>query len=238
MKFIKQMVRKLLYGYRTDSQTYINHLRRSGMSIGERVVVFDPKTTLIDETRPWMIKIGNDVQITRGVTILTHGYDWSVIKGKYGEILGSSGGVSIGNNVFIGMNAIILKGVHVGNNVIIGAGSVVTKSVPDDCIVAGNPARVVCDLEEYRDKRRRKQYYEASELVRQYRFVYKENPGNEELAEFFWLYTGAGDEYQDLPKEYRAKMKCVGNENKSKDILMNHNKQFSSKEELLDSIYD
>lgn len=92
MKLIKRIVRKLLYGYRADSYAYINHLRRSGMSIGERVVVFDPRTTLLDETRPWMIKIGNDVQITRGVTILTHGYDWSVIKGKYGEILGSSGG--------------------------------------------------------------------------------------------------------------------------------------------------
>lgn len=39
-----------------------------------------------------MLKIGNNVQITAGVTILTHGYDWSVLKGYYGEILGSAGG--------------------------------------------------------------------------------------------------------------------------------------------------
>lgn len=39
-----------------------------------------------------MIKIGNDVQITAGVTILLHGYDWAVLKGVYGEVLGSSGG--------------------------------------------------------------------------------------------------------------------------------------------------
>lgn len=42
-------------------------------------------------TRPWLIDIGNDVQITEGVTLLTHGYDWAVLKGVYGEILGSGG---------------------------------------------------------------------------------------------------------------------------------------------------
>lgn len=45
------------------------------MTIGERCVIFDPMFTIIDETRPWMIEIGNDVQITQGVTILTHRYD-------------------------------------------------------------------------------------------------------------------------------------------------------------------
>lgn len=39
-----------------------------------------------------MISIGDDVQITSGVTILSHGFDWSVLKGTYGEVLGSSGG--------------------------------------------------------------------------------------------------------------------------------------------------
>ena len=51
---------------------------------------------------------------------MTHGSDWSVLKGVYGDILGSSGG-KIGDNVFSGMQTTILKGVHIGNNVIIGA---------------------------------------------------------------------------------------------------------------------
>jgi len=51
--------------------------------------------------------------------------------------------VFIGKNVWIGMNAIILKGGSIGDNSIIGAGSVVTKYVPTNCVVAGNPARVV-----------------------------------------------------------------------------------------------
>ena len=51
--------------------------------------------------------------------------------------------MAIGNNVFIGMKSTILKGVHIGNNVIVGAGSVVVKDVPDNCIVAGNPAKII-----------------------------------------------------------------------------------------------
>ena len=51
--------------------------------------------------------------------------------------------VIIENNVFIGCNALVLKGVHIGRNAVVGAGSVVTKDVPDNCIVAGNPAVIV-----------------------------------------------------------------------------------------------
>lgn len=89
---IKDIVKKLLYKERTSSQTYIDYMRKNGAKIGQRVTIFSPKTTNIDMTRPWLIDIGNDVQITEGVTILTHGYDWAVLKGVYGEILGSGGG--------------------------------------------------------------------------------------------------------------------------------------------------
>ena len=61
------------------------------MRIGSNSIIYDPVNTLIDETRPWMISIGENVKITYGVIILTHGYDWSVLKNVYGEVLGSSG---------------------------------------------------------------------------------------------------------------------------------------------------
>lgn len=51
--------------------------------------------------------------------------------------------IIIGNNCFIGMNSIILKGTTLGNNVVIGAGSVVHGVFPDNCIVAGNPAKII-----------------------------------------------------------------------------------------------
>jgi acetyltransferase-like isoleucine patch superfamily enzyme len=54
--------------------------------------------------------------------------------------------VIIGDNVWIGMHAIILKGVTIGENSVVAAGAVVTKSVPANCVVAGNPAAIVRQL--------------------------------------------------------------------------------------------
>lgn len=58
----------------------------------------------------------------------------------------SKGEVKIGNNVWIGDKATILANVHIGNNVIVAANSVVTKDVPDNCIVAGAPAKIIKEL--------------------------------------------------------------------------------------------
>lgn len=51
--------------------------------------------------------------------------------------------VHIGNNVFIGMHCIVMKGVTIGDNSIIGAGSIVTKDIPANCIAAGVPCKVI-----------------------------------------------------------------------------------------------
>lgn len=66
----------------------------------------------------------------------------SIIVPHYRE-LKSKGEVVIGNNVWIGDKVSVLAGVHIGNNVIVAANAVVTKDVPDNCVVAGVPARVV-----------------------------------------------------------------------------------------------
>ena len=88
---------------------------------------------------------------------------------KYLDHLG--GGVSIGDNVFIGMKSTILKGTHIGNNVVIGANSLVHKNIPGNCVAAGNPCHVIMNLEEYYQKRKMAQFNEATELVREYRKV-------------------------------------------------------------------
>ena len=142
----------------------------------------------LDSTHPELLEIGNDVQIARDVRIITHGYDWAVLKGKYGDILGSAGKVKIGNNVFIGMNATILKGTVIGDNCIIGENSLVNGCFPDDVVIAGNPAKVICTIEEYYHKRIAAQLHEARELVKEYFACYHKVPEKEVLDEFFWIW--------------------------------------------------
>lgn len=83
--------------------------------------------------------LGNDIAMGEFVLIYTQDHKLSGL-GFDGYSLGD---VVIGNNVWIGGRVTILKGVTIGNNAVVGAASVVTKDVPNDAIVAGNPARVI-----------------------------------------------------------------------------------------------
>ena len=97
------------------------------------------------------IKIGNNCLIAAGVTIAdndSHPLDYKERRENKTVDKNCVEPVCIGDDVWVGHNASILKGVVIGNRSIIGARSVVTKSVPDDCIVAGNPARIVKNLKE------------------------------------------------------------------------------------------
>lgn len=230
---LKNVFRRIKYGVRYNSDSYINYLKKLGVTIGERTTIFDPKSTIIDETRPWMIKIGKDVQITAGVIILTHGYDWSVLKGVYGEVLGSAGQVEIGNNVFIGMHTTILKGVHIGNNVIIGANALVNKDIPDNCVVAGNPCRIVMSLEKYYEKRKAAQLDEAIEMVKLYRQRTGKEVNENVLREFFWLFT---DQLDNMPKIWKDMNSLVGNREYSEEVMRKHEIRFKNMSAFLDSI--
>ena len=190
---LKGAIKKIIDGPKYSSISYVRYLRSLGMQIGEDTVIYSPKHCIIDETRPWMIEIGRNVSITEGVTILTHGYDWSVFKGLHGDVLGSAGHVKIGDNVFIGMNSTILKGVTIGNNVVIGANSLINKDIPDNSVVVGNPQRVVCDIDSYLEKRRMVQFAEAADLYGCWRRNSPEGkrggvPPKEIFSEFFWLF--------------------------------------------------
>ena len=186
---IKQFLQKFLLKERASSERYISYLRKKGIRIGEDVRIYVPTKTLIDEQYPWMIEIGNHVRIAQGVIILTHDYSWYVLKGMTGEVLGSSGKVNIGNNVFIGMNAIITAGVTIADNVIIGAGSVVTKDCLANGIYAGNPAKKIMDIEEFYKRRRECQFTEAKALAREYFSCYGTIPDRDIFHEYFMLFS-------------------------------------------------
>ncbi len=232
MKLVKKLIMKLLFGKRASSESFVKFLKRRGVKIDDGTVFFYPRDVFVDVTRPWLVQIGKNVQITKNVTILTHGYDWSVLKGKYGEILGSSGKVKIGDNVFIGFNTTILKGVCIGNNVIIGANSLVNHDVPDNCVVAGNPAKVIMTLEEYYEKRQKKQDIEARELVREYCNCYNKIPNEETLREFYFLFKKREEEtFED--NNFIKIMKLVNNFDMAKEKFMNTKNKYEGFEDFI-----
>jgi acetyltransferase-like isoleucine patch superfamily enzyme len=161
---LKGSIRKFAYGPKANSASYVAHLRSLGMAIGDDKVIYAPTKCEIDTTRPWMIEIGHNISITEGVTILAHGYDWSVFKGKRGDVMGSAGHVRIGDNVFSRMNSTILKGVEIDDNVVIGAKSIVTHDTPSNSVAVGDPARSIGDIDDYLEKRRTAQIDEAADL--------------------------------------------------------------------------
>ncbi|GAG95270.1 unnamed protein product, partial [marine sediment metagenome] len=59
--------------------------------------------------------------------------------------------ITIGDNVFIGANTIILRSINIGNNVVIGAGSLITKDIPSNSVAFGNPCKVVKKLDNYKE---------------------------------------------------------------------------------------
>ena len=91
------------------------------------------------------IIIGKNCLIAANVTIIdSDGHGADIHERSLTNPVSSP--VIIGDNVWIGISSIILKGVRIGNNSIIGAGSVVTKDIPSNCVAAGNPVRVVKTL--------------------------------------------------------------------------------------------
>lgn len=102
---------------------------------------------IIDPSHCWLIEIGDNVTLANGVYILAHDASTKNLIG-YAKI----GNVKIGNNVFVGARSIILPNVKIGDNVIIGSGSIVTKDVPSNVVIAGNPAKIISNIDNYKNK--------------------------------------------------------------------------------------
>ena len=92
------------------------------------------------------VTIGDNCQMAPNVAIYTAGHPVHPAARNTAYEYGIE--ITIGENVWIGGNTVILPGVHIGNNAVIGAGSVVTKDIPAWCVAAGNPCRVIREITE------------------------------------------------------------------------------------------
>ena len=91
--------------------------------------------------------IGHHVNLAQGITVTALNHNFADTNRRIDEQGISTKPVVIGDDVWIGANAVILPGVTIGRHVVVAAGAVVTKDVPDYCVVAGVPAKVVKKLE-------------------------------------------------------------------------------------------
>lgn len=146
------------YDVRKYMYNYTKYLKNNGVDIEDYVDVgyIDP-SAYFDPTDFSLFHIGHNVTISREVTLLTH--DYSIWNGmialdsknekKRFKFLKP---ITIGSNCFIGARSFILPGTTIGDNVIIGAASVVKGSIPSNTVWAGNPAKMICTIEEFAER--------------------------------------------------------------------------------------
>lgn len=143
MKKIKNFIKKIIFRIRADHTT--EQLIKMGLNVGANFTRMHG--AIIDPSHCWLITIGNDVTLAPNAHILAHDASTFHYLG-YTRIAR----VNVGNNVFIGASAVIMPGVTIGDNAIIGANSTVTKNVPANTVVAGNPAKIICGLNDFIEK--------------------------------------------------------------------------------------
>lgn len=186
---------KKVIAFRT-SKGAINYYRSKGIVIGENCVIRYPETSRIDTQRPELISIGNNVDMNKNFQIMAHDWGSLVFRAKFHDFINSTGKVSIGNNIYFGTDVIILKGVSIGDNCIIGAGSIVNRSIPANSVATGVPCKVICNIDDYYNKRKQKALQEAVERVNCFRERFGRNPLPKELREEFVYYVNKENVYK------------------------------------------
>ena len=138
----------LFIGYCRFSKT--RFLRHKGVRIGEKCTII----TKIQNfgTEPYLVKLGDNVTITHGVIFITHDGGTRLFRDEfpemnpYGNVFGT---IELGNNVFVGINSLLLPGSKISDNTLVGAGTIVKGNFEPGVVIAGNPGRVICGIDDY-----------------------------------------------------------------------------------------
>lgn len=126
--------------------------RMHGMRVGKGVSVAGRQGVSFG-TEPYLITLEDGVRISGNVKFFTHdGGTWAFRDMDAYKGVSKYGRIHIGERSFIGNGAMIMPGVHIGKRCVIGAGAVVTSNVPDHCVAAGVPARILSSTEDYAEK--------------------------------------------------------------------------------------
>lgn len=233
MGVLTSIIKRVIFPNSYSSEAYVNYLKRGGVNIGTNCQIWSPNQTHIDVTRGHMLSIGNNVRITRNVTILCHDYSRSVFCNKNGMgNVGEAAITSIGNNVFIGVNATILMGSYIGDDCIIGAGAVVSGTFPSGSVVAGNPARIICSIDELFHKRKSQEFESAKAYAVSWKEKYGRYPTVEQMTNAFsWLYL---PHTRETVEKYPHLFQLKGVDKETYiDSFLKTNPLFSSYEEFI-----
>lgn len=134
-----------------NARTIGNIIRKHKLfgNTGENCLIQLRKLPLYSE----LIYLHNNICIGSNVLFVTHDATHIVLNEKFGpdKFIEEVGCIEIMDNVFIGSGTQILNNVRIGSNVIIGAGSIVTKDIPDNTVYSGNPAKYLCDFDDFVD---------------------------------------------------------------------------------------
>jgi len=125
-------------------EVYLNKAKRLGIKFGQGCRFYSTNFS----TEPYLIQLGDHVTITEGVRFITHDGGVWIYREEFPniELFGS---INIGNNVFVGLNAIILLNTDIGDNCIVAAGAVVKGKFESNSIIGGIPAKVIGSTKDY-----------------------------------------------------------------------------------------
>jgi acetyltransferase-like isoleucine patch superfamily enzyme len=121
-----------------------------GVEIGENCKIYGNSPNMWG-TEPFLIQIGNNVHITDGCKFITHDGGTLILR-RHTPDLEITAPIKIGDNVYFGIETIIMPGIVIEDDVIVGARSIVTKNVSSNTVVAGAPARFIKKLDDYHEK--------------------------------------------------------------------------------------
>ena len=143
---IRRALRRAVSEYRVRRDP-VRFARSLGVRVGDDCR-FIATTVTSWGSEPYLITIGDHVTLTAGVRLITHdGAVWP-FRRDHPEI-DRFGPITIEDDCFLGLGAMVLPGVTIGASSVVGAGAIVHRDVPARSVVAGVPARVVCSIDDY-----------------------------------------------------------------------------------------